>query len=70
MNLGDLPRIFDVQCAPRGPDRSAQWSSCCSIAVRQVKGVAVVLMSGQSGLLHSDKADNEVQCEQQMQLML
>ena len=42
-----FPQILAVQCAMHGRGRTAPWSLWCTVAVHQVKGVAVVLMSGQ-----------------------
>ena len=42
-----FPQLLEVQCALRGHGRTAPWSLWCTVAAHQVKGVVVVLMSGQ-----------------------
>ena len=42
-----FPQILAVQCALHGRGRTAPWSLWCTVAAHQVKGVAVVLTSGQ-----------------------
>ena len=42
-----FPQTLEVQCALHGRGHTAPWSLWCTVAAHQVKGVAVVLMSGQ-----------------------
>ena len=55
--LRNFPQILEVQCALHGRGRTAQWSSWCTVEVHQVKGVAVVITSGQWRVFHSNKSD-------------
>ena len=50
-----------------GHGRTAQWSLLCTVAAHQVKGVAVVLMSGQVKGLPQQQSRWLMQCEQEMQ---
>ena len=54
-NFLDFLQILEVLCALHGRGLTAQWSSWCSVATRQVKGVAVALISDPTGLFHNDK---------------
>ena len=65
----NFPQILEVQCALHGRGRTAQWSLWCTVEAHQVKGVVVVLTSGQWRVFHSNKSDCSCNVNRKLQCM-